>query len=272
MTILFFLSVLTLPVQADEVPLVLVEAAYTDGSLETALTSPDWRVRHEAAVAMTWRDQPDLAAELWSMEPRPTRAGFLRFPGGLVDKASASPILLDRLIHGGEGVGVRHALVDGIARSRADFDQAFVELMPLEEDPWVRAAYLHSLRRQPATTALALYRVGLEDSVGSVRAEAARSIGWHVDGAELSAELVSALGDSESEVRAQAARALGVLGVGEAVDPVADLLGDDDAEVRLQALHAVERLDADSAWKLARPMTTDNDPRVARLAVRVSGE
>ena len=253
MTTLWMLSVLLVAPAQAEAPFVLVEAAYSEASLQTAMASTEWRVRHDAAVAVTWRDHAELAEELWTVQPQPTRAGFLRFWGGIVDDPAASPILLDRLVHGGEGYAVRHALVDAIARSGSDYDQAFLELMPSEEEPWVRAAYMNALRRQPATTALALYRIGFEDESGLVRAEAARSTGWHAEGAQLSRELTASLADSDAEVRAAASRALGVLGVLPSFEAVAGLLADGDAEVRLQALHAVERLDAERARPLARP-------------------
>jgi HEAT repeat protein len=270
MTTLLLLGALTAPALAAT-PLVLIEAAYTDTSMDIALSSPDWRTRHNASVAQIWRDQPDLATDLWAVQPQLTRARFLRFWGGIVDEAGASVILLDRLEIGDEDASIRHALVDAIARSGTDFAQAFVEMMPAEPDPWVRAAYVNSLRKQDTTLALSMFRQALQDSDPYVRAEGARSCGWHTEGAQLASELIQALQDREAQVREAAARSLGVQRVDSAFAPVAELLTDDDAEVRLQALHAVERIDAIQAQELALPLLADNDARVARLAIRVSG-
>lgn len=274
MTTLLLLGALSAPAlaatPAADIPLVLVEAGWTPDALETALGSEDWRVRHDAAVARLWRDQPELSSDLWAVQPQPTRAGFLRFWGGVVDEPGADAMLLERLMTGDEDAQVRHALVDAIARSGTDYADAFVVLMPLEADGWVRAAFVQSLRKTDSTQALPMFRQGLADPVGLVRAEAARSAGWHADGDRLTGELIAALEDSDTEVRAAAARSLGVLRIDAAFGPVSGLLADDDAEVRLQALHAVERIDPDRARPIAAPLLSDGDARVARLAVRVA--
>ena len=181
MTMLLLLGALSAPALAgDDLPLVLVEAAYTDASLEAARASSDWRVRHDAGVAALWRDEPTLAADLWAVQAQPTRAGFLRFWGGIVDQPGAESVLLERLMHGGEDAGTRHALVDAIARSGTDYSQAFVELMPAEVDGWVRAAFVHSLRKQDPVEAFAMFRLALADEDAYVRAEGARSVAYHL--------------------------------------------------------------------------------------------
>lgn len=274
MTTLLLLGALSAPALADDhstTPLVLVEAAYTAASLTAAQASSDWRVRHDANVANLWRDQPDLAADLWAIEAMPTRAKFLRFWGGIVDQSGAEHVLLDRLMHGDEDAGTRHALVDAIARSGSDYSQAFVALMPAEPDGWVRAAFVHSLRKQDSAHAFPMFRQALADSDAYVRAEGARSIASHPDGEALAADLLAVLDDSDAQVREAAVRSLGVLRVGVAFDGAAALLRDSDAEVRLQALHAVERIDSARAEAVAVPLLDDNDERIARLAVRVSG-
>ncbi len=271
MTTLLLLGALSAPALAgDDIPLVLVEAAYTDASLEAALTSADWQVRHDAGVAALWRDDPGLAADLWAVQPQTTRAGFLRFWGGVVDQPRAEHVLLERLIHGGEDAGTRHALVDAIARSGADYDQAYVALMPSEVDGWVRAAFVHSLRKQDSAQAFPMFRLALVDSDAYVRAEGARSVAYHPQGQALAVDVMAVLDDGDAQVRAAAVRSLGVLRVEEGFEGAAALLGDADAEVRLQALHAVERIDAERAAGFATGLLDDSDARVARLAVRVS--
>ncbi len=271
MTTLLLLGALSAPALAADAPLVLVEAAYTPETLDQALASPDWRVRHDAAVAQLWRDQPDLAADLWAIQPMPTRARFLRFWGGIVDEPGAEAVLLERLMVGDEGAGQRHALVDAISRSGSDYAQAFAELMSDEPDGWVRAAYVASMRKQDTAYAWPVFRLALSDADAYVRAEGARSLAYHPQGEALAAELLGALADTDAQVREAAAWSVGVLRIDGAFETVAALLRDNDAEVRLQALHAVERIDADRAMALADPLLDDSDARIARLAMRVSG-
>ncbi len=270
MTTLLLLGALTTPVLAAT-PEARVVTPLSETDLTIALESGEWRVRQEARGSQFWQDQPALAQDLWAVQPQVTRAGFLRFWGGIVDESGAEVILLERLVHGDESAGVRHALIDAIARSGVDHAQAFVELMPLEPDGWVRAAYVNSLRKQELSLASAMFRQALDDRDAYVRAEGARSIGWHPEGDQLSPELIAALSDTEASVREAAARSLGIHKVSSAFSAVAGLLFDPDAEVRLQALHAVERIDAKRASGVAAPLLDDADSRISRLATRVTG-
>jgi HEAT repeat protein len=155
---------------------------------------------------------------------------------------------------------------------REGWDAELAAMLGEESDPTLRQAVTWTLRHAGAEAGLAGLRVALQDPAANVRAEAARSLGWRSDGAELQVELRQALFDAEANVRAMAARSLGWRGVTLAAGEISGLVADADADVRLHALRALRRLDLPRARALPAlgRLLADPDPRVARVARSVT--
>ena len=213
-----------------------------------------------------------LEEQIATLQPRKTRAGFLRFTDPAVEKPEAAPLLLARLDAGEDSPAVRSAIAEAIGRTHADYAAEVSARIPNEADARVREVLVGTLgRRAPGTDAHAGLLAGLQDSEAVVRSAAARALAHRSDGAELAAGLITLLADDDAKVRADAARSLGVLGVADAVTALDANLDDADADVRLNALRALHRIDPAHAagLDLAR-FSTDEDSRVSRLAVRIA--
>ena len=179
--------------------------------------------------------------ELMDLQPSVTRAGFLRFTDGAIHDPRAARVFLDRLESGTESEGVRAALVEALPRTGGEFADAVVELMAKERSPIVRAAYVHTARRAPATQAIAIAERGFADASPEVVAEAIRATATLADGAKLASALRSSLSSSDATVRLEAARAIGVLKIAIAKTELDALAFDVSPEVRREAARASTR-------------------------------
>lgn len=262
---LLLLVVLASPVSALAVDL----SSASDAELSVLAADPDWGVRVDAALELSRRADPDLTQLRLELRPRATRAGFLRFTTAVMNTPEAAPALLHRL-RGDEPAAVRGALADSLSRQSAPWADAVLELLAEEPDASVRAVLVHSLRFVSPVQAQETVALGLSDADPTVRAEVARLIARRADGAALSLDLRSVLGDPDPDVRAAAAQSLGALRV-DARAELQALLDDPSGDVRLQALRALHRLDPVGTRGLAstRALVTDVDARVARKASRI---
>lgn len=258
------------PERASWVETLKADSSLSDSTLKLGLESSDWRVRQQSALLLGWRSKPELYARFQTESPLATRAGIPRFRGEELGDPSLAPLMLERLLQGTEPEN-ELALIELLPRTGGDWAQAFVELGPKHQDPRVRGVMVASLRWAPTEPALTGMRAAMRDAEPSVRAEAARAAGWHVDGAALATELTRALRDGDAEVREMAARSLGYRRVKSAFDALIPLLSDPAAGVRLQSLHALERLDASrlSALRELESLRSDPDPKVARAAEKL---
>lgn len=218
--------------------------------------------------------RPELAAFVDSMEPRTTRAGFPRFIGPNLGQADALPLLLDRLENGDDAPELRAALVEALPRTGADFGPAAVDLLTREPRARVRAAWMHALRTVDGEDGLRGLEMGLGDRDAEVRAHAARMVSHRSDGARLAPKLIEATRDSDVGVRLAAARTLGALRVSEAADALAALTRAEDPELQLHGLKALERVAPERAREVSQrdALRSSTDPRLARLATRLSSE
>lgn len=182
--------------------------------------------------------------ELATLQPTPTRAGFLRFTTKAIHDPRAARVFLDRLESGTESEGVRAALVEALPRTGGDYADAALELMATERSPIVRAAYVHTARRAPTAQALAIAERGFADPASEVVAETIRATATLADGARLADALRRSLSAPDPAVRVEAARALGILKVAVARPELDALAFDASPEVRREAARAVSRIAA----------------------------
>lgn len=201
-----------------------------------ACSTPDAPIADEMTEAQE--------AELASLQPSVTRAGFLRFTTKAIHDPRAARVFLDRLESGAESEGVRAALVEALPRTGGEYADAIVELMAKERSPLVRAAYVHTARRAPALQAIAIAERGFVDSSPEVIAEAIRATASLADGAKLASSLRASLASSDATVRMEAARAIGILKIAIAKTELDALAFDASPEVRREAARATMRLDA----------------------------
>jgi hypothetical protein len=245
------------------------EIAPPDSEKEsTPATMGDWRTRVEADIVALEEQNPQLHAMARALEPRPTRAGFLRFSTTAIHDPAVAAVFIDRLAHGHEPPEVRAALAEALPRTAGTYGDAVIALLDAEREASVRLALIAALHRVPGETALSGLRIGLNDRDPAVRAEAARVVGARPDGHALAAEVEIALRDDDASTRAAAARALGILGIDSAYEALARSLDDGATEVRLEALRAVVRLDPVQARLLdtVDDLRKDDDVRIRRMA------
>ena len=234
----------------------------------------DWRTRAVQEVERVRSEHPELHATIASLEPRQTRAGFLRFTTSVIHDPAVAPVFLARLAEGGEPPAVRAAIVEALPRTGGEYAHAVLDLLSEESDPEVRAALVASLRRAPASAAVAGLERALHDDDPAIRTIAAETAAMHTEGHALADALRSTLADDHGPARAAAARALGVFGIVDGSSELAALVEDDVAEVRLEALRALTRVDPTAASRLGtlEVLQRDADPRVARLARTIRSE
>jgi HEAT repeat protein len=213
-------------------------------------------------------DDQQVRDTLRSLQPRPTRAGHLRFTGPLVHDPRAAGIFIDRLSRNDEPATVRAALAEALPRTGGDFAEAAAALVRTDPDPTVRATLVEVMQRADAKHAMVAIRHGLADPDPMVRAAAARVAGMHDHGALLGEELVASLSDPDVTTRAWAARSVGVLRIEGAENVLVDALDHANADLRLHALRAIHRIDPERAATLPElpSLKADPDARVARLA------
>jgi HEAT repeat protein len=252
---------------------LVADPSLGDAEILPLLEHEDWRVRLEAGLVLGWRRDAERYARLWSLQVPRDHAGLLRVPEALVADPALAPILLERVLRGGDASGARAAWVGALPMTGGDWSEATAALARDTQEPEILRACMDVARRAEPPHALEILRVGLSHADPTVRAEAARAAGWRKDGALLAPGLITALRDRDSETRAMAARSLGWLGHAEAWRPLLPLLDDASGEVRLQALRALERLDAARTARLPRLQTLaeDPDPKVSRAARQISG-
>jgi HEAT repeat protein len=207
-----------------------------------------------------------------ALQPQKTRAGWLRITDPIINTPEAAPILIERLLAGGDSPAVRAALAEAIGRTKADYAQPVSDLITSETDPRVREMLVGTLGHQAQSAAAHPgLNVALHDTDPTVRAAAARTIAARDDGAAFADPLIALVQDQDAKVRAAAARSLGVLQIDAAKTSLTALLSDADPEVRLQGLRAIDRIDPSFAASLA-PLATlerDTDQRVQRLATTI---
>lgn len=215
-------------------------------------------------------DDADLE-RAWSMTPYETRAGFLKFTTTEATQAELAPGFIDRLRHGGEDSEVRAAIVEVLSRSEGEWYEAITQVAESEQDVLVKEHALFALKRVPIEMATPAILTGLNDRHASVRMEAARVIGAHIDGASLIANLLPLLKDPDVEVQAMAARTMGWKTYAPAFDALRPLLNSGDPQVRLRALRAMSQIDPGKTAGLSELSTLrlDTDGKVSRLADRL---
>jgi hypothetical protein len=211
---------------------------------------------------------PALAQGLIALEPLPTRARMPRFQSELFLQADAHWVLGERLLAEGDSPEVRAALVHAYAGLDGAKIQLLLHLARADREAQVRGAAVTVLGRGDTPLGLAAIRLGLEDSSSQVRLVAVSAAGYRPDGAEVASELLAALSDSDASVRAYAARSLGWLEYTGAWEPLRPLLQDPSGDVRVHALRAMRTVNlADTA---ALPeldkLVTDPDERVVAVA------
>lgn len=169
-----------------------------------------------ALAAPHWTDRVADAdtTVIDSVQPMPTRAGWLRYHDDRIATAEAVPGLLKRLGEPGEPAQ-RRALADAAARALpavGGWTDAWVDLIRTESDVIVRNVLVGGLRHADADTAVAGLRAALAHDDAATRAEGARVAAWNRGaGSQLSPELRKALADSDERVRARAAKSLEIL-------------------------------------------------------------
>ena len=231
------------------------------------LHQADWRSALEVQMDLARQDEPEAVAAFAAVAPIQNRAGqlFLITP----DSEYRYTLLADRLVNGDDVGEVRTALARQLAPVGKTQPELIVGLLEAEEDPLVRSALLHGLRRVDGELALPLIAASLQSSDNTERFEAAQLAGMHADGAELGLALSAVLTDSDPMVRQAAARSLGVHKVASSTQDLAPLLQDDSSAVRLAALNALDRIDPTQAAALSAPLVNDADPKVARAAQQI---
>ena len=243
------------------------------GAKKTESMPSDWESWVDAEVERLRTAEPELYNGLRDLQPMRTRAGQLRLSEPeLVSRTDALPLLLDRLMNGNEPDAVRAAVAEAIGGTGAPFGPAVADLLERERDPYVRQVLVATLRLADAESAHRGLRAGLTDSDAGVRASAVYTAARRDDAHVLGAELLVAATDKDPGVQQAAVGMLGAIGVEEAKDTLVGLLNDDSPELRYLSLRALERIDASYAAALpqARAMRTDPDPRVAKLATRLT--
>jgi hypothetical protein len=216
----------------------------------------------------------ELVEHAWTTQPGVTRAGTPRFTDPTLYNPALTPVILERLVSGGEQDHVRLALVELLPRTGGEWDDALVDLYATESSADVRSVMVEVTRRADPADARALLLAASTDSSAMVRAAVMRTIPYVEDGVGMSAPIIAGLTDNHPEVRSFAARSAGWTGMTDAWDELVVLLSDGEPEIRLHALRALERLDAPATARLIAldTLEIDIDAKVSRAARQIRGQ
>jgi HEAT repeat protein len=211
---------------------------------------------------------PALAQGLMALQPLPTRARMPRFQSELFLQADAHWVLGERLLDEKDSPEVRAALIHAYASLEGAEMQLLLHLAKTDGESQVRGAAVTALGRGDSPQGLSAIRIGLQDSSPQVRLMAVSAAGYRADGLEVATELVSALSDRDASVRAFAARSLGWLEFSGAWKPLRPLLQDPSGDVRVHALRAMRTVDLPGTAALPEldKLVTDSDERVVAVA------
>jgi HEAT repeats len=249
---------------------IVADAGVSDADLLTLLEDPTAGLR--AAIVLAWRQDPPGAATVQATAYRVGAGGAHLFTAPV--PAGLAPVVIERLLYGGEPLSERIALAAWLKRSAGPFAGVALAAARVEAHEEVRGALVDVLRYDKGAGSRAAVveglRLGLQDPAATVRATAARAVGW-TQASELATELVAATSDPNDEVAGAAARSLGWLAAtapSTTFPAVVGVLGRSDPRARLEALRALERLDPARAAALpeVQALTADADPKVARAA------
>ncbi len=212
-----------------------------------------------------------LVEHAWTTQPGITRAGIPRFTDPTLYNPALTPVILERLVSGGEHDYVRLALVELLPRTGGDWDSALVDLYATESSADVRSVMVEVTRRADPQDARALLLAAADDSSPLVRAAVMRTIPYVEDGAGMAEPLLAGLHDASPEVRGFAARSAGWTGLTAAWDELVVLLSDSEPDIRLHALRALERIDPAATARLSAldSLEIDIDARVSRAARQI---
>ncbi len=207
------------------------------------------------------RTQPEVAAEIDSLQPIRNRAGGYFFPGDRLTESDAQALLLDRLIHGDDESDVRTAVA-----------YALVEPLPWSvirhQSAPVRVALLEAHKKSADPAALLS---AVADEAPEVVSEAVRLLGYtdRTSSKRVRESLERSLVHDSGEIRRLAARSIGWRGDVESFEKVQPLLTDPRPGVREAAVRALGRLDKSRAAGLEalQVLASDNHPGTKR-AVR----
>jgi len=267
LTALATLSFSTTALATDD---VVVDGTLSKVQLEQVMSSGDWQQALQAEALLGQRAAPALYAAIAQAVPVRSRDGSVRFVDEVFSDTQAVPAILHRLLTGQDSSLTRQALAIVFASVGDAYSDVMLGLLQTEADPAVRSTLVYCLRRVRSTdVATEGLRIALSDPSAEVRAQAARTTPWRVDGVQLASELIVALQDSDDQTRAMAARALGWLKIAKGIGPLLAKLDDSSADVRLHALRSLSRIGPDvvSDQRLA-VMLRDTDSRVVRVARR----
>ncbi|MFT4624776.1 MAG: hypothetical protein ACI8PZ_003439 [Myxococcota bacterium] len=256
----------------SETRAALVEdASIDDATLAQVAVGDEWRAALSASAVLAWRADADQAAATWSAATRESRAGTPVFDARV---GTATPaVLAERLVHAGEPVAIRRALIDQLRRTDAVWGPWVAGLLLTDADPGVRAMCAETLRYAEGDATVRALRSALTDPDAEVRAAAARGAGWSKVGPQLVDALVAATADADHGVAGFAARSLGWLEAESAFDAVVRVIEGADPRARLDALRALERIDAARAatHPAVQQAVSDPDEKVARAASQITG-
>ena len=204
---------------------------------------------------------------LESVQPRATRAGWLRIVDDTVVSETGAPWLIHQLASNPDAhPAVRVAWADAMVRAlRADphafgWEDAWVELASSDRDSKVRALLFAGMRHGDPSFAIPALKQGLTHEDPATRAAAADGLAWHPQGLMAAKALRGAFVDQDVEVRKMAATAAGYLGDAEAFTGLVALLEDADPLVRAAAIRSLERVAPDASRALPQMVDLAQDP------------
>ncbi len=252
---------------------LVLDEAIDDGLLaDLAESHLDVRVRTQAAIVLGWRHDAELFSAVWTARPVNDRRDVRqRFVDDVFADPDAQPAVVERILHGTDASLARAGLAMSMIRIGDDWGERILAVLSDSDDGKVREMAAWSFRHAAPESAFAGLSLGLRDTLPDVRAEAARSLGFRVDGEELAEDLVLALQDTDPAVRAASARSLGYLHVVAAAGALTAAIGDAGPDVRLNALRSLDRVDPTLSKALPGldRLAQDPDPKVARVAERI---